>query len=351
MAVLLNLPNLERVDNHDTKFESIFRAADNVLRLRFIVRNRSKDTFVYKVSSFKYWDNLTGVPSLMEYRGYNYLIYNETANCLRAIEEPEQNAVLEMCDEANYTDPRLNMWEKLVETRDVYRFNHTCQVKRTFEYNYIYCFPFNITTRMGTFRNPPHVYRLPLSEAFELPITKYVPVIRKLNITGPYEFPAVDSIHMGHFPMDSEAIDEVKWFDKMQSLMALNEKLVDERDRSISIEKHGGTFWFLIVLTVLLVLTTACLIMFNIHLSQESTHHHRRMASDIIELKSNYNEVIRLDCPTCDKKSAPKVKEIVDKTEKPQISVGNDSSVTIHVNRPLPARPIEEKFETVSLGQ
>lgn len=338
MASLLNIKELEDIDNHDTNFEFIRRSGSNSFVFKFAVRNRALNTRVYKVSAFKYWDNLTGVPKLMEYRGYNYLIHNETANCLKAIEEPSQRAILEVCNEANYTDPRLNIWEMLVETRDVYRFNHTCQVKRTLVYNYIYCFPFNITTKMGIFRNPPHVYRLPLSEAFELPMTKYVPVVRKLNITGSFEFPAIDSIHMGLFPMGSEAIDEIKWFDKMQMLMKENEKLINQRDRSVSIEKQGGMFWFLIALTVILVLTTAGLITYNIHLSQQSTHHHRRMAKDIMELKSNYCEVIRPDSPTCTEDKTATISSVARKKEK-SISVGNDASVTINLNRPLPTRP------------
>lgn len=337
LSIFLGLQELADVDNHDTRFEFIQRLTKNMLHLKFIVRKRSTDTFVYKVAAFRYWDNLTETPSLMEYRGYNYLIHNESSNCLKAIEEPSQAAILEECKDANYTDPRLSIWDKLLETRDIYRYNHTCQVKRTMDYNYIYCFPFNITTKMGVFRNPPHVYRLPLKTAFELPIMKYSPIIRVLNISGPNEFPAIDSTHMGQFPMGSEAIDEVKWFDKMQALMIKNEELIKTQDRSISIEKHGGMFWFLITLIVVLVITTVALITYNIHISQESTQRHARMAIDLRDLKSNYCEVIRPECEHCiaDQRKGSETKEKV------KFSVGNDT-VNIVVNRPLPSKPCDD---------
>ena len=335
MAIFLGLTELREVENADTKFESIQRLNKNQLRLKFILRKRSMDTFVYKVSAFRYWDNLTETPSLMEYRGYNYLIHNETSNCLKAIEEPSQAAILEECTEHNYTDPRLTMWEKLIETRDIYHFNHTCQVKRTLEYNYIYCFPFNITTKMGVFRNPPHVFRLPLREAFELPVMKYTPVIRKLNISGPFEFPAIDSTHISQFPMGSEAVDESKWFDKMQALMVKNEQLIASKEKSISIEKQGATFWFLIVLIIILVSSTAGLTLYNLKISEKSTQRHAKIACDIMEMKSNYCEVIRPDCEHC--KSKPNK---VNGHDNPSFNVGNDASVNITVlGRSLPSKP------------
>lgn len=311
MATLFNIREIEDIDNQDTRLDSIVKTGPNIFRFNFFVRKKSPDTSVYKVAAFKYWDNLTGIPSLMEYRGYNYLIVNETANCLKAIEEPGQRAVLETCYEANYTDPRLSMWEKLIETRDIYKYNHTCQVKRTMLYNYIYCFPFNITTKMGVFRNPPHVYRLPLDVAFELPVMKYVPVIRRLNITGPFEFPAVDSIHIGQFPMNSEAIDEVKWFDKMQALLAQNEQLLSEKERSIRIEKQGGWFWFFIVLIIFLAFLIVGLIVYISHISQQGTFRQSRTNDMPLRLRTS-----------------------LEGADNPQYAVGNDSSVNILVQSP-----------------
>jgi len=152
----------------------------------------------------------------MEYRGHKYLIYNRTSNCLKAIDEPSQIAIIEVCNIANFTDPRLQVWEALTTTRDVFSHPNTCQVKRTLLY--IYCFPFNITLESGTVRAPPYPFRMSICKAFEIPIMEYRPVIRKLNLTGPNELPAVDSINIGHFSIASEAINQAAWFDKIQSL-------------------------------------------------------------------------------------------------------------------------------------
>lgn len=109
--------------------------------MKFIVRERSKDTFVYKVSAFNYWDNLTQTPNLIEYRGYKYLVYNQTNNRIKAIDEPATPAILENCLTPNMTDPRLQDWQVLISTNDIYAYKHICQIKRTLDFNYVYCFP------------------------------------------------------------------------------------------------------------------------------------------------------------------------------------------------------------------
>lgn len=262
MAELLRIPDLEGIDNQWTYFESIERLQENRTSIptyvfKFNINRRAPDTYIYRVKAFRYWDNLTETPILMDYKCYNWLLHNESSNCLAALEEPSEPIMTVACIDANYTDPRLQMWEKVAETQDIYLFNHTCQVKKAASYHYIYCFPFNITTVMGTFRNPPHVYRLPLDVAFKLPVMTYVPVIKEIEVNSSTDLDAIDSIHTSQFNMGSEAIDENKWFDKIQLLRKQNEKLKIERDNSISIEKQGGWFWFLIVLIVMLIIITA----------------------------------------------------------------------------------------------
>ena len=107
LANMFNIESLRNVDESDTRFVQLERLRENVIRMQFIVRQRSKDTAVYKVGAFKFWDNLTETPALKEYRGHRFLIYNRTSNCLKAIDEPSQLAVIEECDQANFTDSRL----------------------------------------------------------------------------------------------------------------------------------------------------------------------------------------------------------------------------------------------------
>lgn len=339
---MLNIPALQGIDNADTRFESAELVNPQLIKMKFAVREKSPNTFVYKVNPFMYWENLTGMPNLMEYRGDKFLIFNESSNCLKAIDEPSQRAVLEDCTARNYTDPRLQYWQTLISTTDIYAYNHTCQVKRTLEYNYIYCFPWNITTKTGIQRAPPYVFRLPINQGFEVPTMKYTPLVRKLNITSPFEFPAVDSVHLGHFPMGSEATDELKWYDEIQRLRKLNEQLLNERDSSINIVKHGATWWVSISFITILVITTVGLVTYNLYISDRSSKRHKTMARDILELKSNYCDV-KIDCPTCNKNTnqnlcSNSASKIVSK-EKQRIEVGKDESITINLNRPLPALP------------
>lgn len=78
MADMLMIDRLRGVDKLDTRFQSISLPVNFTVRFKFVVRERSPDTFVYKVSAFQYWDNLTETPTLMEYQGSKYLIHNES---------------------------------------------------------------------------------------------------------------------------------------------------------------------------------------------------------------------------------------------------------------------------------
>jgi hypothetical protein len=351
MANLLGLEEIKAHDIEGTYFESIEILKPGILRFKFSIRARSETTFVYKVSAFKYWDHLTEIPTLMEYQGHRDIIYNHSNNCLKAIEEPQQDIVLETCEEANYTDTRLTIWQPLAKTRDIYEYKHLCQTKRTAVYNYIYCFPFDIITNLGRVKNPPHAYRLPLSVAFELPASnfRYTPVIRKLNITSPFEAPAIDSISISHFNLDSEAIDEVKWFDKMQALQVELQTLKTERNNTISIERHGGAFWSLIIFIVILTTTTVGLLVYRFYIDHAIQ---QEVVMDLRDIKSNYCEV-KVDCDSCSHRRDPIVPippSITSKEDKQHIEVGNDSSINIILNRPLPEKPLKRTPSSHTLG-
>jgi len=158
---------------------------------------------------------------------------------------------------------------------------------------------------------------------------KYTPIILKLNISNPLELPAVDSIPLGHFWDGSEVSNSIKWFDRIQELMKLNEQLVSERSASIQIVKHGTAWWVCVTFVVLMIIAIGCLVAYNVYLNQDSTKHHRSIARDLTELKSNYCEV-KIDCENCNNQN-------IKKKEKSRIEVGRDESITINLNRPLPS--------------
>lgn len=338
MRDMINLQSLEGVEDQDTKFQSIDRISPDIIRFRFAVREKSRNTFVYKVNPFIYWDNLTGLPSLMEYQGEKFLMFNESNNCLKALEEPSQRAILEDCKEANYTDPRLQIWRSLVKTSDLYAYNNTCQAKRTMDFHYIYCFPFNITLKTGPQKAPPYVFRLPINEPFKIMNRIYTPIKRKINITSRIDLPAIDSIHLGHFPMGSEMGDQSKWFDELQRLRKLNEEIEIEKERSVFIAKGGATWWIIIVLFIILTCLSSGLILYNLYMSDINMRHQERIRADLTELKSNYGE-IKPDCVKCILSQSSSTNHQKDK-EKSRIEVGRDESITINLNRPLPVPPL-----------
>lgn len=147
LSELLNIPQLYDVDPEDAHFITAVNINLNTIFLRFYTKVRSADTHVYKVDAFNYWENLIQTPVRMECRGYKHLIYNESNNCLKAIEEPSTLAITQTCLNPNSTDPRLQIWKEVPTTGNIYATTDTCQVKATANYHYIYCFPFDIITK------------------------------------------------------------------------------------------------------------------------------------------------------------------------------------------------------------
>lgn len=198
--------------------------------------------------------------------------------------------MLEECTIQDYDDNNLKVWRTLVSTTEISKYNNTCTSKRTVNYNYIYCFPYSIKLRTGTQRMPPTVVRLDITEPFETPMQKYVPLHRRINITSQTEYPAIDSIHSEHFPLGSEVVDTTKWFDTIQKLRKLNEGLRVDKEAKVSVYKGGAMWWLLITLFIILTSTLAGLIGYNVYISDTNMKRQRVMARDIFELKSNYEK-------------------------------------------------------------
>ena len=254
---MLKLPHLMYHEYLDSEFVLLEPKTQDMttLRLVFKLQETSYDTFVYRVNPFQYWEDLTGTPKLMKYVGSEYLIHNMSNNCLQAIEKPTRRLVDQSCDVANFLDPKLQLWESRRETRDIYSQNDTIQIKKTIMFNYIYGFPFNITLRSGTFRMPPHVFRLSTDIGYKIDgLLPYHPKIVAMNISDAAKWEPIDSIHPGHFPMGSEMNDEGKWFEKIQEMQILNEKLLQQYNNGYVIVKHSPVYWILICILSLMAL-------------------------------------------------------------------------------------------------
>lgn len=70
LARMFNIEVLRDVPESDTKFISSHRINEDTINMKFVVRERSRDTSVYMVGALNYWDNLIAMPALKEYRGH-----------------------------------------------------------------------------------------------------------------------------------------------------------------------------------------------------------------------------------------------------------------------------------------
>jgi len=241
MAFLLGIPNLSYFDNRDTKFHSINRVSRDMVNFNFSINVEARDTKVYNVYGFGHWNNITGKPEYLEYRGARHLVYNETSNCMRAIEPPISTHVYETCEELDGEDPLLSSWETTKTTENLHRFENESHVQKFEDWNYIYCFPGKIS--VGTdFKNsarcPPDVFRLPTPVAFKTSRARHVPSRINRNMT--FREHSIDNVNIGHFYDDSDTVNELKMFDK---LAELRRELSHLKEVNFIVSKDTGFWW------------------------------------------------------------------------------------------------------------
>jgi len=214
MARLFQMPLLKNIKPEHTQFLSATRTkGKESIRLKFMTKVISPDTFVYRVAAFNHWDNLATVPEYLEYRGATLLIYNETANCIKAVDPPHSKTIAEECAELDGEDSMLSRWETTKKTFELNSTADRSSVEKIFSYNYIYCFPGNITIGKDTYRCPMEAFRLKTDRYFKTADRRHVPSKVQLNATLRHD--AIDVVHAGHFEDDSDTVNELRIFDKL----------------------------------------------------------------------------------------------------------------------------------------
>ena len=334
LSELFNMTELRGVDPLETEFISVQSISQQTLRFIFNVRLAAVDTSVYHVHAFRYWDNLTLTPTMMEYHGNRFIIYNKTSNCIRGLEDTPERGIMMDCAVANFVDPGVNVWRRVVTTKDIYSQDITTY-KRTPKMNYIYCFPFNITVDGQTTRCPTLMFKLPVEKAFVTGNISYVPQIRRIKVSR-MEHNFIEDVSLGHFDENSLASSDVTMFDRVQQLTELNAQLLLEQQQSITITKHGSTWWSTILLVLALVLITIGLATWNLRLSKTLQSRSKQVANDVAELKT-YE---RISCVNCAKNTSNATSIVQGLQDgRPKVEVGRDESIVINVNpgsRPLP---------------
>lgn len=325
MANLLNIQELKDRKIAATEFVSMEVFGHDMIRLVFKVMETSNDSFIYKVNPFVYWENLTDTPTLMEYRGSDYLIFNQTSNCMKAIDKPSQKVVDETCLTTDYIDPKLQIWKPITRTREIENMlNETCNIKKTLEYNYIYCFPYEIKIEGESYRMPPNAFRLSSSIGFEIPgKLNFTPKKSFLNITKQSELPVIDMVHVGHFPNDSEVINTNQWFAKIQNLHKLNDKLHEEEEKSIMITKYSITWWISLLTVIAWIKLTLFLGFVNYR-------------NGTILMNNSSVRYSATQSYQTNQQASQQVNQEISLREKPRLEVGRDESITINLNQTLP---------------
>lgn len=239
-ARLTGIVSLKEVDSLDTKLVSISKINDHAINFKFRVMVEAHDTHVERVRAFKHWDNLDDVPRLLSYNGAEFIIRNETNNCVKAISGPPDRYVSDQCLEQDGEDPALSQWNTDDQTEDLGKYVNDSQVIKTMAYNYVYCFPGKIRIEQHTYRCPPDVFRLKPKLEFQTAKQKHTPT--KIAIESSQDM-AIETVHAGHFPDDSDVVQRLALFDSLRSeRKKLREKL-DEENNSITIRKHGAVYW------------------------------------------------------------------------------------------------------------
>lgn len=79
----------------------------------------------------------------MTYVGKPFVLFDKTHNCRKAVIDSRATLISERCNKADYIDPNLDKWQIIPGKLNVTEVQ--AQVKVTKFYNFIYCYPNNIT--------------------------------------------------------------------------------------------------------------------------------------------------------------------------------------------------------------
>ena len=168
MAELLNMTELTFVDSQDTHFKSVSLLTNHTVLFTFNVKVKSPNTFIYKVFGFPFWENATDNPVLKRYSGPEYIMYNETNNCLKGITDPMDKFIDERCMDTDGLDPRVLRMRNITESDPEIVNGSLPIVQKTKSYSYIYCYRNNITILEKSYMCPPYTIRIPIERPFSV---------------------------------------------------------------------------------------------------------------------------------------------------------------------------------------
>lgn len=270
-------------------------------------------------------------PTLKEYHGSDYVIYNRSCNCIKGIEEPMERAIVDDCSITNHRDPKIQSWHSLFSTNDIYKYHNSTAVKRGFSFNYVYCFPWKISLPDGNYRCPPSVFKLRLNVSFVTADYNYHPVLRKFNVKVD-DLQFVDQIHRSHFADFSNAINDAAMFDELQRLRRELDQIHIDEDKKYTVVKHSPTYYILLVHILILLLFSTGAGAFLLRVYHVS---YNILANDVVEIKHIYGSTTCLHC------SQSMAQTTTLKNEDSKVDIAANRSVNVTFNCP-PTRRLPE---------
>lgn len=265
VAYFMGMNEIKHVNIHDLDIDLLsispeyteFISAHEVdngrgIHIHFAVIIEYPGAKIYEIDSFDYWDVVKSPPILMKYIGKPYVLFDKSHNCRRAVIDSKAMLISERCSKPDYIDPSLNQW-----TKSSQQYNTSAlepQVKVTKFYNYVYCFPENITLHGHSQYCPPSVFKLPVDISFKIGELEVEAVTIVLNITK--KDLVLENFHYNE--MDNPSVNERKL---IQNQWNLTEQLknLENLNTQINYQNPYSFQWYWIVFS-LVTYTGICLV-------------------------------------------------------------------------------------------
>jgi hypothetical protein len=271
------------IDEDSAHISELTSPKTGVLKIQFSGRTYDNTTQVYRVDAFKIWTNLTDDPTLVEYVGERFLIYNQSINCVKAINEPAQTYATESCDQQNGIDPNLAHWSQIIKQEDPYAQPNTTQYKSGWPYNYIYCWKLNITIGEETIKCPPYVFRLNATIGWR---TSDDTKMEGTSIRRKNELRIVNhNVHIVHFKNNEHLIDENYAFEKVKNLKVELARIKQE-NVAIKLPIEGGGLTYITTMKILFVIITllmVCIIALTAYKHNRDTRRHQKVMRTVTD--------------------------------------------------------------------
>lgn len=272
---------LQDLEESSSIIREISNPRPDTLRIEFTARTRDPNCSVYKVNPFRFWANLTGTPTLMNYVGEKYLVYNHTNDCVRAIDEPTQAFVQENCDRSHGRDTRLAQWEELTKITNPYQLKANTTFKDSWPYVYVYCYRLNITINEQTERCPPYVFKLNSTTHWNTTDLNYGPKFQKITIAK--EIDEMELTHLVsdvHFMQEEHMVDENHAIDR---IFELTKELdtIKKQNIALTFPVEGGEISYAKLMNIMIwivVMMSVLLIGLLIFKNWNDRHRHRKIA-------------------------------------------------------------------------